>query len=548
MIESMGFGQKERVYLRDWYYNAGIVGFIKVISDGDLDIDRLKDFGDKFYIGEDYIEFDLSVFENFEEKFYRQLFLNYFNLKQYQAYINEASKQYFVDTYANISCNQDYINEASKGEIENQKISKILKDIDKFPFKGLHNFLGYKLETYDDILDYKSKIDETTKEQIYDKLKDTGFIIEFVGNVTKGIIGLSNLNHYLQSTKKYSFKLRKDSDKRCISCQIRKNEFGLTNAISNIIGFNPDNSNWIWGFNSNKVKLCSICSLIYLCASVSLVFHKKSSNYPNCFYFINHNRNIMELIKSYNILKTQVGRINNQEIYPVMVKEAVRLVKEEQASKSLQNISFIEIQENNMGGQSTKSYNVYSFSLTKKLAEFIDNNVERMPKKVYIIKKDSFDIEYEILRKTIEKKLNYNDIDRYLRLYFSSKNSSFIKFNSNIYLIINYILKYISYIFSGGIMDLEKISKKGFRNGKELREKLVIERKNQINGLAYQFLNDLKVRDKDKFLDKYFRISISNQLESYFGPDEMNSKEAFLQFGYSFINGLLNTYKENENE
>lgn len=91
-------------------------------------------------------------------------------------------------------------------------------------------------------------------------------------------------------------------------------------------------------------------------------------------------------------------------------------------------------------------------------------------------------------------------------------------------------------------MDLEKISKKGFANGIQLRKEFGKERENQINGLAYQFLNDLKVADRDKFLDKYLRISISNKLESRFGQDELNSKEAFLHFGYSFINGLLNTY------
>ncbi|AHF97785.1 hypothetical protein DESACE_02830 [Desulfurella acetivorans A63] len=525
MIEVMDFSQKERIYLRDWYYNAGIVGFLKVISDGNLDIEKLKDFGDKLYIGEDYIEFDLSILENFKEKFYRQLFLHYFDLGQYQAYLNKAL-QYKAD-----------------------KISKILKEIDKYPFKGLHIFLGYSLDTYDDIVNYKEKISELTKEQIYDKTRDTGFVVDFVGNTTKNIIGLSKLDDYLNSVRKLSFKIRKRSDKLCMSCQTRKKEFDMNNAISNIIGFNPDNSNWIWGFDANKVKLCSICSLVYLCASVSLVFHKKDSNYKYCFYFINHNRSIRKLVDSYNGFQGQVNiKVNNKEIYPIMVKEAVKFVKEEQASQTLQNISFIEIQENNMGGQSTKSYNVYSFSLTKKLAEFIDHNIEKIPKGFYFIKKDYFDIEYEILKKTIERNLNYNDIDKYFRMYFSSKSNNFVKFNSNIYSIVDYILKYISYIFLGGMMDLEKISKKGFVNGKQLRERLGKEKENQINGLAYQFLNDLKVGDRDKFLDKYLRVSISNQMESRFGQDEMNSKEAFLHFGYSFINGLLNTYENNSNK
>ncbi|MGC9257936.1 type I-B CRISPR-associated protein Cas8b1/Cst1 [Desulfurella sp.] len=529
MIEVMDFSQKERIYLRDWYYNAGIVGFLKVISDGNLDTDRLKDFGDKLYIGEDYIEFDLSILDNFEEKFYRQIFLKYFDLKQYQTYINTALKD-------------EKNNQANK-------ISKILKEIDKYPFKGLYSFLGYSLETYDDIVNYKEKINELTKEQIYDKVKDTTFATDFIEKATKGIVGISNLNKYLKSARDVSFKLRKNTNKLCISCQIRKREFDLTNAISNIIGFNSDNSNWVWGFDSNKVKLCSICSLIYLCASVSLVFHKKGSNYKYCFYFINHNRSIRKLVDSYNGFQGQVNiKVNNKEIYPIMVKEAVKFVKEEQASQTLQNISFIEIQENNMGGQSTKSYNVYSFSLTKKLAEFIDHNIEKIPKGFYFIKKDYFDIEYEILKKTIERNLNYNDIDKYFRMYFSSKSNNFVKFNSNIYSIVDYILKYISYIFLGGMMDLEKISKKGFVNGKQLRERLGKEKENQINGLAYQFLNDLKVGDRDKFLDKYLRVSISNQMESRFGQDEMNSKEAFLHFGYSFINGLLNTYENNSNK
>jgi CRISPR-associated protein Cst1 len=536
MIEVMDFSQKERVYLRDWYYNAGIVGFLKVISDGNLDIERLKDFGDKLYIGEDYIEFDLNILDNFEEKFYRQIFLKYFDLKQYQARINKALK------------------DEKNNQVE--KISKILKEIDKYPFQGLYRLLGYSLETYDDIVNYKEKINELTKEQIYDydKAKGGAFATNFIKNATKGIVGISNLNKYLKSVKSVSFKLRKDTDKPCISCQERKREFDLTNAISNIIGFNSDNSNWVWGFDSNKVKLCSICSLIYLCASVSLVFHKKGSNYKYCFYFINHNRSIRKLVDSYNGFQGQVNiKVDNDEIYPVMVKEAVKFVKEEQANQTLQNISFIEIQENNMGGQSTKSYNVYSFSLTKKLAEFIASNIDKdkIPKGSYLIKKDYFDIEYEILKKTIERNLNYNDIDKYFRMYFSSRSNNFVKFNSNIYFIVNYILKYISYIFLGGMMDLEKISKKGFKNGKQLRELLKEEKKeNQINGLAYQFLNDLKVGDRDKFLDKYLRVSISNKLESFFGNDEMNSKEAFLHFGYSFINGLLNTYssKEGENE
>ncbi|OSS41513.1 hypothetical protein DESAMIL20_1066 [Desulfurella amilsii] len=528
---------KEKVFLRDWYYNAGIIGFLKIICNGDFD--KLEDFGDKLHIDENYIEFDLEILDNFKEKLYEQLFLKYFDLNQYQSYINKALKD----------------NEALKDKKDKQN-PLITRNIDKYPFQGLYESLGHKLETYDDLVSYQKTINEYTKERIYDETKTTDFITDFVKKVTKGIIGLSNLEKYLKDARDNSFKLEKDSDKPCISCQIRKRKFEFNNAISNIIGFNKDNANWIWGFNSTKVQLCSICSLIYLSASVSLIFHKKGGNYINCFYFINNNRNISRLKESYIEFEKQVNSIKTQEIYPIMVKEAVKFTKQEQAAKSLQNISFIESQENNMSGQSTKNYNVYSFSLTSKLAEFIDNNIDKIPTGSYTNKNNYFDIEYEVLRKTIEKKLYYDDINRYLRMYLSSKNKNTnLNFKADdINKVVNYILKYITYMLKGGVnVDLEKISKTGYVNGKKLRNKLSKEgRENQINGFVYQFLNDLRVGDKDRFLDKYLRISISNELELYFGLEEMNNKEAFLHFGYSFLNGLLyqqnNSTKENENE
>jgi CRISPR-associated protein Cst1 len=96
----------------------------------------------------------------------------------------------------------------------------------------------------------------------------------------------------------------------------------------------------------------------------------------------------------------------------------------------------------------------------------------------------------------------------------------------------------------------EKIIKKAFGNGKQLRGVLRGNDKlNQLDGLVYSFLNDLKIANKERFLDKYIRVMMSHKLDVRFGLDEMQDKDSFLQFGYSFVNGLLNKeYNNNDKE
>jgi len=114
----------------------------------------------------------------------------------------------------------------------------------------------------------------------------------------------------------------------------------------------------------------------------------------------------------------------------------------------------------------------------------------------------------------------------------------------NIYKVCKYIFDYFNYM-KGGTSNM--IIGKAFMNGKELRQKLTSAKKeNQINGIVYGMLNDLKISEREKFLDKYIRLMMSYGLGISFGKDEMLNIDDFLQFGYSFISGLLSEDK-NEN-
>lgn len=88
--------------------------------------------------------------------------------------------------------------------------------------------------------------------------------------------------------------------------------------------------------------------------------------------------------------------------------------------------------------------------------------------------------------------------------------------------------------------EMENISKKAYWNGEALRIKIGKENEKKINGIAYRLLNALKIADREKFLDIYIRLMMSYDMELSFGSNkEMTDNDGFLQFGYSFLNGLL---------
>ncbi|MDD5524985.1 MAG: type I-B CRISPR-associated protein Cas8b1/Cst1 [Smithella sp.] len=142
----------------------------------------------------------------------------------------------------------------------------------------------------------------------------------------------------------------------------------------------------------------------------------------------------------------------------------------------------------------------------------------------------------EILRYIYSRTLSYNHLNQYCRISIS-KNIESKYFNLE--KVCNVIIEYIS-LLKGGRMDISKSTKKGFASGKGLYEVLKgNKRENQIDGLAFQFLNDLKVQDWQKFFDRYSRLAMANNLHIAFGLDEMNDMDVFQQFGYSFVLGLV---------
>jgi CRISPR-associated protein Cst1 len=533
---------EHRVYLRDWYFNAGVIGFLTISAD-DKGLNSIPSLS----IGENFIEFDNNIFEGFEQKFRKYAFLKFFNTQVYLKRLQDAHKDIVT----------------KKAKTNTEQIVKKIEEIEKSPYKDFLRLLNIQITNYEGVDDFVvnlknaiTSIKELSKLQIFERLNNSPegkeSLDNFIGVRFKGVCSYESILEYMDKIKTLDNSKQLKNNDLCPSCQERKAEYEFNNAVSNIIGFNKDNSNWIWGYKSSNLKVCSLCALLYSCAfaSFSYILKKVDKNYLNYFYFANENTNaksLFEMITKFNLVIENIA--DNSNILCAMVKQTVEHVMAGQSKSIAENINFIEIVDNPiLKGQSSRGYNIYNYNIVPTVAKFLDSQFkdDKIPKGYYKIKSTYYSIDEELLKLAIGQQIDYTTLYKYFAYYLNSERYG-VRYNLN--RVTSFVINYIQWIGGEGMDGKgQQIVKKGFKSGINLRDKLLKkEKENQINGIVYGFLNDLKIADREKFLDKYIRVMMSNDQPILFGTDEMLDNDYFLQFGYSFINGLMSRSTENKN-
>ncbi|MBT9151119.1 MAG: hypothetical protein DDT40_01303 [candidate division WS2 bacterium] len=456
-----------------------------------------------------------------------------------------------------------------KSKIKAEQIAKKVEEIEKSPYKDFLKLLNIPITDYQSVEDFianlenaKNSIKGLPKEQIFETLNNSSdgkaSLDNFIRWRLKGVCSYDSIIEYISEIKSENYSKKLEINDLCPSCQERKAEYELNNAVSNIIGFNKDNSNWIWGFKASKLKICRLCAIIYNCAfaSFAYVLKKVDGDYRNYFYFPNENTKIKTLFETVTAFNLMLDNIeDNTNLLYAMIKQTVEHIATKQSKSIAENINFIEIADNPiLSGQSSKGYNIYNYNINSEIAEFLDWQFKAgsIPRGYYVIKKTYYSIEEELLKLSIQRQIDYSVLHKYFA-YSLDPNRYSAKYNLNV--VTRFVIKYIQWTRSDNVKRGENMEKsqtivsKGFKSGIMLRNELLNKNKeNQINGLGYGFLNDLKIADREKFLDKYIRVMMSNDQLILFGKEEMLDVDYFLQFGYSFVNGLMSKGKTEEDK
>ncbi len=549
---------KVKVYLRDWYFNAGIIGFLYVLSDGNINIEKIKkQFKEDLVVGDNFLIFDSNILNGFFDKYIKISFNELFDIDEYKERIQNLLKN-IDDKNENRKISKKFISETNlSGKIVNSFIKEIYgKSIDEI-FKE------------DDVVGSIKNLNNTINKynlnnEVYKFLKEknSNFIGYFLKNeISKKICSYEKIDEYIVNICNYNESKQDEQNLKCFICSNYKKKYEFNNSITQIVGFNQDNSNWIWGCNASKVMICAVCALFYSCALHGMVYIKRKINneFKTFYYSLNRNINLSMLYNSFFIFKSRIKKNvsekdeNQNKPFYTILQEITLEVVNKSSEATLENINFIEISENDFGGKSTKNYNVYAYNITKEIASFI-KSIDKdkiMPKGFYSIRNNFIDIREEILKKTLENTLNFSDLTRYFEYFMESlepKNNIKVRYSLNN--ILKYILLYINLVIKGGDkMELEKIVNKGYQNGVMISKK--INQENKIKGVVYQMLNDLKIYDRNSFMDKYLRLSMAYDSEIKLGSNnELSDIDNFISFGYAFINGMLSNVnsKVNSNE
>jgi CRISPR-associated protein Cst1 len=536
----------ERIYLGDWLYNAGIVGFLRInnhlleIKDEKLiskDENLLK-------IGDNYIEIDREIFDGFTDRFFNYAFSLY---SRYDTILKQLHR--LID-----SLNDDAF------EKINQDFNKILR-----------NYTILKKKTEERIENFKAKNSQELGSIIKNALEimkedRADFVEDFIENEVRDFLNThygqkSFLNRSVKGSKKQKF--YEDFEKPlklgngelskhvCVICgeRLAKKNLNFNTGFSTALGLNEDATNFLWDFDT-RIPACEICEIIYLCSFAGLTkLHGK-------YYFVNQDNTVESLFVEAGRFERELEKDYDEKLdnllFVKFIADLLAQSKKLQSEYIIQNINFVEVEIKKSATSERKSVKVFNFNIDRSTAEFIKKNHENLKSlsKSYFISLDNKTRVYilvEFLNSILKKNLSYEFLYKIFRSKI--KDKAYISSNNLLKLIHMYLL-YLKK-FGGEKMSLEEKNLQAmYMQGRDLLTRLKQRSaENKVQSIAYKLLNALKVGDTKQFMDVLMRVYIAYDLKvPGLVLKAMHDKDNFYLLGYSFLSGLLGKEYQTQEE
>ena len=577
--------EKIKLKLKDWLFNAGLLGFINILGEearnnGELEID------DKNRL----IRFSPKVLENFEYKYFDFFIkrygktLTYGKILEFEKYIDEFEE------------NGEKIRSINELKMINDKITFFKAKIKSASYKKAYDFiekdgtnkiLGLEKELKK-IKEPKENIDEISKDDVKNNIKIMKEIIDFFkkkitdknGNV-KNYLAAKNIAYVIinNAWSSVSFLNQKNADKDiykeyksyfvepALEYVNAKSKFKYKCAISNMsmknyrntLGFLNDTGfdvkrkpSHVWNF-VNDIAVTPLVTLVYSCVPAGFIYGADKG------IFVNANHNIDQLCKinngiAYNILEDE-SEEKNINLYKNLLKE---IKKEKDNTKyELSDIQIVKFEEGH-----------YKFTLlSRNILKLLSENKEKLDDlldKWYLIDRRYFYLYDTVITELLNNqnlfslinKLCYYKISK-IKLYCKLKNiEDLLKINLDYIRRLNKVDKQEKVEKKENKKTSEELTEKDIfyirRDAMIFREEYIRKSGNdkKIGSLLYRLQNALRINNVDMFMDALISAHAyaGKNISSLFAKALLND-ENFQTLGHGFLLGLLGEDKsKNENK
>lgn len=546
-----------RIDLGDWLKNASIIGLLRVLQ-------YKENENLKIITAHNYIEFDSSLLDGFEEEFFKVLIENNDkNLSWYKLVNSESILDYIaskelkekdLDTLNKIitdfksKLNSNSYKSAyliikdSNVLIEKEKLLSKIKMKKNQDINSVLDIADNQIKILKEIIQYlrKSEVKRiiAAKNAMYDIVQPFWTNVSFLLKTNnKGDMYALYKKDFITSTLEYVEKDKSKSKYTCFTCNNKISKFSKPEAydLTWIVKTGADmsrKSSHFWNMNGDAY-ICPVCNLLYSCLPLGFIILRNKG------IFINNNQSV-GVLKGSNITDIKDDEKSFEEIEQSSYLNIVNSMEQkniDNLDKEFENIQVIKIDGNNT--QRPYSFNI----LSKKLLRIIYHNRHSLNQLIKIrvkISKDYYlNLYDEVVKRLYDGKNLFDLVGQLLTLQLSEK------FKGGYY--IYKILEINNSIMGGAIMNF-KDTQKFQRYGLKLR-KLYIEKDNKpkLSGITYRLLNALKTKDSAKFMDTIINsyMYMKTEIPTDF-IKALNNQDVLQGVGYAFLIGLQGMNEENK--
>lgn len=599
---------KIRLYLKDWFYNAGLVGFTRILNNSEDNFIQVK---------ENYIEFDSEQLRNFSEYYFKYFFDRY-NVAERIKNQTKSAFEYLEQNIENkeekekIKSNKKYIKDAVKKQLD--KIKKIDENIYN-EIKQANDLID-KEETKDGIINIKNIIYENIKKEHINKkltlnlfksiLSNTYFgqpsflnvvksalpyeeqqklmykdyvsnIVEmgFIHDILENKYTIEQISEYIENSansiltsemqKIYSNIKTKYIDKgkgieevqkylkeKVISeCSMCENEYSMTSDYTEgnfvPLAISSDNmKNFFWNQNV-KFPICDICKLILFCIPAGVTNITKTIK-ENGTYKEKPMLSFVNYDTSFNTLLKTNNNFANISKYDQKANNpyAELILNIVEQDKQISNWQL----QNIFVVEFEAEYLAYSrmeyFNIKRYVAEFFTQ---------YSSKTLSNILDYRYRLEIVDYILKNKDLKYVVneRLHDELKKENKNGYNTFLTIQIRQILNLLKKERSG-VDDIKKNNDKLFvlyNLGVQIHEQLKSTGEdNKLSGYTYKMLNSIKAGNRKEFMDIVIRIhmSMGKDISPIFLETMQDTDLDFESIGHSFLSGLISNKYEKKGE